>query len=274
MFKLFISLWFVFLAAVPAMAETTPAATCDCTNGAVEMSHVVRPGDTLSGIARSFGVSVKSILASPYNRGIKNPDLIYPGQKVVISLTAEVKKPAAPAAEAAVSSTTRAVSGSASAATPGMAHKEATAPVSPAPRAVTPKEVGLVVPARPDLAYTKFGFLVAVFLAVEFLLLGVYLFLKGTKKEPPGPETQHSDQTMHAQEIITVLSKVKVRDLVQALRTPMVIDRSRRPVVLSDIPALIASDSEREYLQDLLVKDLNTALRSQGSTLGDSAPPS
>jgi spore coat assembly protein SafA len=45
-------------------------------------SYTVRSGDTLSGIASKNGVSLKNLLAA--NPQIKNPDLIYPGQKINI----------------------------------------------------------------------------------------------------------------------------------------------------------------------------------------------
>ncbi len=44
--------------------------------------HRVRIGDTLSGIARQYGTSVDAILRA--NPGIANPNLIYPGQRIVI----------------------------------------------------------------------------------------------------------------------------------------------------------------------------------------------
>ena len=52
------------LAAGPALAST----------------HTVQPGDTLSGIAASAGVSLSKVEAA--NRWIKNPNLIYAGQVV------------------------------------------------------------------------------------------------------------------------------------------------------------------------------------------------
>jgi len=47
----------------------------------IETYHVVEPGDTLSFIARSYNVSVKDILQ--WNPWIENPDLIFPGQKIL-----------------------------------------------------------------------------------------------------------------------------------------------------------------------------------------------
>lgn len=44
-------------------------------------TYVVRPGDTLSSIARAFGTTVSAIVAA---NNIANPNLIYPGQVLVI----------------------------------------------------------------------------------------------------------------------------------------------------------------------------------------------
>jgi LysM repeat protein len=54
------------LAAGPALAST----------------HTVQPGDTLSGIAASAGVSLTKVEAA--NRWIKNPNLIYVGQVITV----------------------------------------------------------------------------------------------------------------------------------------------------------------------------------------------
>ena len=45
--------------------------------------HTVRRGETLWGIARKYGTSVSALLAR--NPQIKNPNLIYPGEKVSIA---------------------------------------------------------------------------------------------------------------------------------------------------------------------------------------------
>ena len=44
--------------------------------------YTVRKGDTLWGIAKRYGVTLTALIAA--NPGIKNPNLIYTGDKVVI----------------------------------------------------------------------------------------------------------------------------------------------------------------------------------------------
>lgn len=48
-------------------------------------TYGVQPGDTLSGIADNFGVSVESLVSS--NPQIENPDLIFPDQQIKIPVT-------------------------------------------------------------------------------------------------------------------------------------------------------------------------------------------
>jgi LysM repeat protein len=67
------------LAAGPALAST----------------HTVQPGDTLSGIAASAGVSLTKVEAA--NKWIKNPNLIYAGQKINVPDGRSGITPAAPA---------------------------------------------------------------------------------------------------------------------------------------------------------------------------------
>jgi hypothetical protein len=67
------------LAAGPALAST----------------HTVQPGDTLSGIAASAGVSLTNVEAA--NHWIKNPNLIYVGQVVQVPPGRSGITPAAPA---------------------------------------------------------------------------------------------------------------------------------------------------------------------------------
>ncbi|MBQ3497276.1 MAG: LysM peptidoglycan-binding domain-containing protein, partial [Oscillospiraceae bacterium] len=42
--------------------------------------HMVRSGDTLWAVAQAYGVELSNLLAD--NRWIKNPNLIYPGERV------------------------------------------------------------------------------------------------------------------------------------------------------------------------------------------------
>ncbi|MDI6871437.1 MAG: LysM peptidoglycan-binding domain-containing protein [Bacillota bacterium] len=55
------------------------------------MEYVVQPGDTLSAIARRFGVSLAALLA--VNPEIADPDLIFPGQLIRIPLLLPVRPP-------------------------------------------------------------------------------------------------------------------------------------------------------------------------------------
>jgi N-acetylmuramoyl-L-alanine amidase len=63
-------------------------------------TYVVRPGDTLSGVASRFGVSVSALSKA---NGIADPDKVYAGQKLTVpgSVSAAAAAPAAPAQVAA-----------------------------------------------------------------------------------------------------------------------------------------------------------------------------
>ena len=54
-----------------------------------DVTYTVKSGDTLSKIADKYGVTVKQIIA---NNDIENPDLIYAGQKILITKSSETKK--------------------------------------------------------------------------------------------------------------------------------------------------------------------------------------
>ena len=61
----------------PAAAGTAPAAA-----GGQTAVYTVRKGDTLWGIAGRYGVALTDLIAA--NPQIKNPNLIYPGDRVRI----------------------------------------------------------------------------------------------------------------------------------------------------------------------------------------------
>ena len=65
---------------VSARSQTGTAAAGST---AGEKWHTVRKGETLWGIARSYGTTVNRLLEQ--NRSIKNPNLIYVGQKVRVA---------------------------------------------------------------------------------------------------------------------------------------------------------------------------------------------
>lgn len=57
------------------------AASIKAIGGAAKTTYTVKPGDTLSGIAAKYGTTYQKIAA---DNGISNPNLIYPGQVLVI----------------------------------------------------------------------------------------------------------------------------------------------------------------------------------------------
>lgn len=72
-------------AASSSGAETpgTAVASGTAENGAEARYHTVCRGDSLWAIARTYGTGVEALLA--LNPGIKNPNLIYAGQKVRVA---------------------------------------------------------------------------------------------------------------------------------------------------------------------------------------------
>lgn len=67
------------LASAAAPETSAPSAAGQAVQAKV---HVVSSGDTLWGIAKKYGVSLEALREN--NPEIKNPNLIYPGNKVVI----------------------------------------------------------------------------------------------------------------------------------------------------------------------------------------------
>lgn len=50
------------------------------------MEYIIQPGDTLFAIARRFGITLAELLAA--NPQIDNPDLVFPGQRIIIPVPA------------------------------------------------------------------------------------------------------------------------------------------------------------------------------------------
>lgn len=83
------------LAASSATSQSAAAGARDAAP-----AHTVRAGETLSGIAERYGVSLGDLLAA--NRQITNPNLIHPGQTVTLPVGAGEGRGAAQAEAAAV----------------------------------------------------------------------------------------------------------------------------------------------------------------------------
>ena len=63
-----------------AVAGTAQTAQAETASGESTVYHTVRRGDTLWGIAKRYGVTLRSLIAA--NPQIKNPNLISPGEQV------------------------------------------------------------------------------------------------------------------------------------------------------------------------------------------------
>jgi spore coat assembly protein SafA len=61
---------------------TTAAAAASAETGGETAVYTVKKGDTLWGIGKRYGVTLSALIAA--NPGIKNPNLIYPGDQVNI----------------------------------------------------------------------------------------------------------------------------------------------------------------------------------------------
>ncbi len=66
---------------VPAAGSGAPATDTSPVTGSQQRTHVVQKGETLLSIARRYGVTVQAIQKA---NNIANPDLIFPGQVLVI----------------------------------------------------------------------------------------------------------------------------------------------------------------------------------------------
>lgn len=71
-----------------------PGSASPAKPSANETVHVVRPGETMSGIAQRYGVSLTKLLAA--NR-LRNAGLIFVGQKIIVPGVASAPKPTTPA---------------------------------------------------------------------------------------------------------------------------------------------------------------------------------
>lgn len=67
--------------AINAASSTTSSSSSDTSSGGGETIYTVVKGDTLSGIAAKYGTTYQKIAKA---NGIKNPNLIYPGQQFKI----------------------------------------------------------------------------------------------------------------------------------------------------------------------------------------------
>lgn len=67
--------------AIDAASSTTSSSSSDTSSGGGETVYTVVKGDTLSGIAAKYGTTYQEIAKA---NGIKNPNLIYPGQQFKI----------------------------------------------------------------------------------------------------------------------------------------------------------------------------------------------
>lgn len=69
------------VAPVATATVAAPAATATVPAAAGGKKYVVQDGDTLSGIAEQFNVTIKQIIDA---NSLQNPDLLLPGQELVI----------------------------------------------------------------------------------------------------------------------------------------------------------------------------------------------
>ncbi len=73
--------WVIASLAIPVLGVAVIAGVAPSLTPGGEVTHVVRAGETLSGIALRYGVTVEDLVAA---NGLNNPDLIFIGQVLVI----------------------------------------------------------------------------------------------------------------------------------------------------------------------------------------------
>lgn len=83
--------WVVAPVTVPKKEEPKPVASASVPKQDAYL-HIVKPGDTLSGIAADHGVTLDYLVKL---NSIQNPSLIYPGQRIKLQGTVPTSKPAA-----------------------------------------------------------------------------------------------------------------------------------------------------------------------------------
>lgn len=74
----------------PASIATRPATSPTPSPTRVHVRHVVRKGETLSTVARVYGVSLRSLIAA---NDLRDPDLLYVGQEVLLPEGAIIAEP-------------------------------------------------------------------------------------------------------------------------------------------------------------------------------------
>jgi len=230
-----------------AVAEPLPVSTSDyCI-----VTHVVRKGETLTKIAKNFGVPMESILSSRFNSALaerNNPNLIFMDERIVIPFpaTAAVKSvPLAPKVMASETTETTSV--------------------------VSPTETFL----NEGMSYVKIAFLLAVFMSVELFLFGVYFLVRDWRNKTPSEGKAANE--VHGQEkcvscmqgitsaegIIEALGEARVKDLIHAMHLPIVIDEKGNQVLLCNIDSLMQNE-KLKMLQGGLVKDLSRNIKMLG----------
>ncbi|MGB2580801.1 MAG: LysM domain-containing protein [Minisyncoccia bacterium] len=219
-----------------AIAETLPVSTNECI-----VTHVVKKGETLTKIAKNFGVSIDSILSPRINAALverNNPDLIFVNERIQVALPAVAVK---------------------------------SVPVVPEVTTGTTAEAGLDVVENEGMQYVKIAFFLAVFTAVELFLLGVYLLARDwrSRTTSEGTVDHEADDAKKegmtsADGIIEALGEARVEDLVLAMHMPIAIDEKGNQVLLCNIERFMQNEARKLRLQGGLVKDLSRNIKTLG----------